>query len=159
MKHPFLALTCILLLFPLALGAAGDYPLTISLAGGAQTVYPLDEQPKMLWEGDQVIFTTRTSSVSVERKQFKGFSFGSPDGIKEVSAGSVRISGSTDKGYTVEGIGSAGDVKVFGPDGRLVPSDCVSFSGQTARISLQPLPAGIYIIQAGRHPALKVVKP
>lgn len=134
-----------LLFMLLAFGAAAQNSLVIYLTDGSSAVFPLTEQPKITFEGENFKVVAEQATIEMPRADVKTFKFEERDAtaIDEVAneATSITTDGNS---VTINGIAEGCAVRVFNTAGQVVIA--TTASNGSCSLSLEELVNGLYII-------------
>ena len=154
MKKIFAA---IMILLTGSISALAQNALTIAMADGSSRVFLLNERPQLLWEGDNVILTTPTVELTIPRADFKGFTIGESDGVRDIVDGNSRVTIGTDGQLRATGLKAGSMLTVYDAAGRTLHQQAVGAGGQVT-VSLSAQPAGTYLVKIDHQPTLKIRK-
>ena len=139
MKRLFTLLT---LLCVLTLSYAADGTnLVIMHNDGNETVVPLESNPVLTFEGENLVVTSEELTVSIPLSDIKGYGFETTNQVKEHLAAPVIANGHV----LFSGLKSHAPATVCTLDGKVVATQKASAAG-VVDIDLSILPKGIYII-------------
>lgn len=129
--------------------------MIFSMRGGETATFPLNDDPKILFDGDSLIVSTKLYEMTYDIKNVLRYYFATVDfsGISSPSVENV-----SNDGHTLSiNIGKAGvNAYVYSSDGKIVLSVPTDRQG-IARISLDRLSKGICIVKCNNF-STKILK-
>ena len=125
----------------LPLSAIASSHLVLFLTSGGRVTIPIDEQPKISFEGSIII----VGGTSYQMDNVQKWMVGDPEtvGIEDVITVTPKVKGAR--------------AKVFNAAGVEVPAKAMTDANGRVQFDLRSLPTGVYVIQIGTE-TLKVTK-
>ncbi len=134
-----------------------EQALVLHLKDGSQVTYFLSSRPKLSFDAGMLKLATSQVEVSYPVTNLKRYTFEMKDLTAIVGVGNtgqmIRIE---DNEVRFSGFASGELLEVYAADGRKVASSSVGANGN-AIVSLQDLPAGVYMVHHGLT-TYKIVK-
>ncbi len=149
MKKLFFALTCTL--FAASTYAVEKSVLSVLMKDGTNVCFYLSEQPLVKFAGDDVRIVSTTEEATVPRALVDHFEFldKMPSAIEEIEVADDKAIRNhvvlSDDRVSVSGLSVGGSVRLFSLRGQQLSVTVADTDGH-AHLSLQALPAGIYLI-------------
>lgn len=149
MKKALFTLTFVL--FAASIYAGTKSVLSVLMKDGTNVCFYLSEQPLVKFVGDDVKIVSTTEEATIARTLVDHFEFldEMPTAIEEIEVAEDKATGSyvelSGDGVSVSGLVSGGCVRLFSLKGQQLASTAADGDGH-AHLSLQGLPAGIYLI-------------
>lgn len=138
-----------------------DTTLIVEKTDGSTESFLLADQPVVTFEGANGVFTTPSVSVSIPRADIDNFHFKSgTTGIKAITpttgdGASVRVRFLGGNTVEIAGQGNR-PVAVYRTDGAAANAEVVR-GADSATVSLENLPKGIYVIKYGNN-SIKMIR-
>lgn len=121
--------------------------LIVWMDDGSKVTYELNELPKTVFEGDNMVITTSLVTASYPASQVRKYTYEGDfaDNIEEVGSNGVCI---VQKGnvYTIKNLKPGDTVNVYGVDGVEIMNRKVH-NGVPVVVSLENLQNGVYVIK------------
>ena len=122
--------------------------LVVWMKSGEKVLYDLEEQPKTVFEGTELLIMTNNVTINYPLSQVLRYTYDlSTNGIGNVDADYLRISQKGDD-LVIENLKSDTNIVVYSLDGVLMAAK-PSIDGKVAKISLTGYPTGVYLIKIG----------
>ena len=143
-----------LLFLPIA--ATAQSQLAIKLVDESVVRFALTDKPAISFEGDQLLVKSDVAEAAYDRTDVAEFYF-EPVGtsIGQTTAGQLRFSYLDNETVSVEGASEA--LRLYDQGGRLLQAP-VSTVGNKQTLSLNGLPAGVYLIKISQQQTIKIFK-
>ncbi len=126
-----------------------EQAMVLHLKDGSQVAYFLSSRPKLTFFDSKLTLKTVLAEVSYPTEELARYCFENtkPTAIGEVGNGQKAVRFEGDE-IRLSGFASGEQLDVYATDGRKVASLRVGANG-SATVSLQALPAGVYLIHHG----------
>ena len=150
MKKIFLAAA--LALSSLAMMAESyAHSLIVNKKSGETVEYKFEADPKVTFDAADMVITTGDAQVRHAIADLEKLSFTKTVGIEQVEANKsdIRVA-VTSSQVTVEGLTPGMNVSIYSIDGRAVANAVADTQG-TVQVSIDNLPAGIYVAASEAH--------
>ena len=143
-----------LLFLPIA--ATAQSQLAIKLVDESVVRFALTDKPAISFEGDQLLVKSDVAEAAYARTDVAEFYF-EPVGtsIGQTTAGQLRLNYLDNETVSVEGGKSA--LQLYDHSGRQLQAP-VSTVGNKQTLSLNGLPAGVYLIKISQQQTIKIFK-
>lgn len=140
-------ITAWLVLLPLPAWAEDVNAVVVWKTGGERLVVLLDEQPQVLFSGQDLLVRTAKGTVALPAGEVSRFTYEhvSVSGLAELRTGDVRI-GLSDGRLRISALKSGSPVVLYGADGRLLASVAAGNDGM-AVMDVHRFPSGTYIVK------------
>lgn len=141
-------LTIILMMFALSFGPlAHAQQLVVWQKDGSKVSYKLDEEPITTFTTTDLVITTKTATINYPLPTIYRYSYeGVSSGVDDAKADGISISHDGNK-IIVKGLASGKTAAVYSVDGIQLQAKCSNGSDRLV-LSLNQLPAGVYVIKA-----------
>ena len=139
----FKQLFTMLLLFVVA-AASAQSALVVELRDGSNATFLLAENPRMTFAGEQLSIVSSSATMEFNRRDVKNWHFAdTPSSVENITAESkAKLEGGA---LLISGITDDTAIALYSVDGVAVKHSAVI--GGTCTISLDDIPAGIYIVK------------
>lgn len=143
-----------LLFLPIA--ATAQSQLAIKLVDESIVRFVLTDKPVISFEGEQLLVKSDAAEAAYARADVAEFYF-EPEGtsVDHATADNLRFSYLDNETVSVEG--SKSPLRLYDNSGRLLQAP-VSTTGTKQTLSLNGLPAGVYLVKISQQQTIKIFK-
>lgn len=140
--------------------SAGDIYLAVKLKENPSQFFLLDEHPTVLFDENSMHVVTSQQDVEFNYADVTEFSFSIKTGIEgpEFIENDIVISFTDKDNVKIENLGSDAIIQLYTVNGINVKCNISYSEAKTAKISLNNLPKGVYIVSIDGHQSLKFTR-
>ena len=129
--------------------------LVVKQKSGGSVYYSFDDNPKVVFSGENVVVSTNKKVVEYPIDSLSSFSFGDmSDGVLDINANGANVK-LTDNMIVVTGLSVGEVVDLYDVKGMKIAA--ATASNGFATISLHNLPNGVYIVKS-QNVTYKIIK-